>query len=268
MTTPYAHIRSLSAEGEVGSTAVAVVAVTQPVAGVALVTMQDRVRKNAFTGELIDGLTRTFAALGASDDVKAVVLTGYDNHFSSGGTQDGLLDLFDGKFTFVDRDLYSLALNCPVPVIAAMQGHSIGGGFVMGLFADLVVLSRESVYTANFMKYGFTPGMGATLILPEKLGMALAHEMMLSAATYRGEELQRRGVPFPVLPREQVVPHAIGLARDLADKPRASLTALKRHLVAPLKQRLPEVIEQEVALHALTLQQPEVKERIETLFAR
>lgn len=243
-----------------------IVTVTEPAAGIALVTMQDRVHKNAFTDALIDDLTGTFASLGARADLKAVVLTGYDNYFSSGGTQDGLRDLFDGKFTFVDRDLYSLALNCPIPVVAAMQGHSIGGGFVMGLFADLVVLSRESVYTANFMKYGFTPGMGSTLILPEKLGTALAHEMMLSAATYRGEELQRRGVPFPVLPRAQVVPHALALARDLAGRPRASLAALKRHLTASLKQRLPEVIEQEVALHGLTFRQPEVKERIETRF--
>lgn len=243
-----------------------IVSFTEPAAGVALVTMQDKANRNAFTCELIDGLTRTFAALGARSDLKAVILTGYDSYFSSGGTQQGLRDLFDGTLTFTDRDLYSVALNCPIPVIAAMQGHGVGGGFVVGLFADMTVLARESIYTANFMKYGFTPGMGATFILPEKLGTALAHEMMLSADTYRGEELQRRGVPFPVLPREQVVPHALEVARGLAEKPRASLVALKNHLCAPLRMRLPAFIEQEVALHALTFKQAEVRERIETLF--
>ncbi|AOZ49065.1 polyketide synthase [Chromobacterium vaccinii] len=245
-----------------------VVAVENALPGVALIRMQDRANKNTFTFEMIDRLTEAFAEAGARQDVRAVVLTGYDSYFSSGGTQEGLRDLFEGRYRFTDKDLYSVALNCPLPVVAAMQGHGIGGGFVLGLFADLAVLARESVYTANFMKYGFTPGMGATLVLPEKLGPALAQEMMLGAGNYRGEELQRRGAPFPVLPREQVLPHALELAASLAEKPRQSLVALKRHLSASLRARLPAFIEQELELHEQTFHQPEVRERIEALFGR
>lgn len=236
--------------------------------GIVQVRMQDRVHKNTFTNELILGLTRAFADIGKDLRCKAVILTGYDSYFASGGTQSGLRDLFEGHFKFTDKDLYSLALNCPVPVIAAMQGHGIGGGFVMGLFADFVILARESVYTTNFMKYGFTPGMGSTFILPKKLGIGLAEEMMLGATTYRGEDLQRRGIPFPVLPRDAVLPHALELARSLAEKPRVSLVTLKSHLVAPLRQELPRFIEQEIAMHEITIHQPEVKERIEALFGQ
>ncbi|MEN2424922.1 polyketide synthase [Chromobacterium vaccinii] len=245
-----------------------VVAVENVLPGVALIRMQDRANKNTFTFEMIDRLTEAFAEAGARQDIRAVVLTGYDSYFSSGGTQEGLRDLFEGRYRFTDKDLYSVALNCPLPVVAAMQGHGIGGGFVLGLFADMAVLARESVYTANFMKYGFTPGMGATLVLPEKLGPALAQEMMLGAGNYRGEELQRRGAPFPVLPREQVLPHALELAASLAEKPRQSLVALKQHLSASLRARLPAFIEQELELHEQTFHQPEVRERIEALFGR
>lgn len=234
--------------------------------GVVQIRMQDRANKNTFTEELIRGLTDAFASIGFRRACKAVILTGYDNYFASGGTQSGLRDLHAGKFRFTDKDLYSLALNCPVPVIAAMQGHGIGGGFVMGLFADLVVLARESVYTANFMKYGFTPGMGSTFILPKKLGIALADEMMLTALNYRGEDLHKRGVPFPVLPREQVLQHAVEIARSLAEKPRSALITLKSHLVAPLREALPRFIEQEIKMHELTFHQPEVSRRIEALF--
>lgn len=244
-----------------------IVELTEPDAGIVQVRMQDRVGKNTFTNELIRGLTDAFEEIKVRTDCKVVILTGYDNYFSSGGTQEGLRDLFEGKFKFTDKDLYSLALNCPIPVIAAMQGHGIGGGFVLGMFADFVILARESVYTANFMKYGFTPGMGSTFILPKKLGIALAEEMMLTAQTYRGEDLQRRGAPFPVLPREKVLDHALELARSLADKPRLSLVALKDHLVAPLREQLPRFIEQEIAMHDLTFCQPEVKDRIEAFFA-
>ena len=245
-----------------------IIEVTELDAGIVQIRMQDRVNKNTFTNELIGGLTEAFQRIRTSSRYKAVILTGYDSYFSSGGTQEGLRGLFEGKFKFTDKDLYSLALNCPIPVIAAMQGHGIGGGFVMGMFADFVVLARESIYTTNFMKYGFTPGMGSTFILPRKLGISLAEEMMLTAATYRGEELQRRGVPFPVVPRESVLQHSIELARSLAEKPRGSLVTLKNHLVAPLRAQLPRFIEQEVAMHELTFHQPEVRDRIEEFFGR
>lgn len=236
--------------------------------GIVRVTMQDRVHKNTFTDALIVGLSEAFAQIAERRDCKVVILTGYDSYFSSGGTQEGLRELYEGRIQFTDKDLYSLALNCPIPVVAAMQGHGIGGGFVLGLFADLVVLARESVYTANFMKYGFTPGMGSTLILPHKLGPALATEMMLAAGTFRGEDLKLRGVPFAVLPREQVQAHALELARSLAEKPRVSLVALKDELVSELRAQLPACIEREVALHAQTFHQPEVRQRIESLFGR
>ena len=223
--------------------------------GVVQVRMQDRVHRNAFTEALICGLTGTFATINRSTDCKAVILTGYDSYFSSGSTREALRDLFAGKFKFTSKDLGSLTLNCPVPVIAAMQGDGVGGGFVLGAFADFTILARESVYTANCMNYGFTPGMGATFILPRKLGFTLAEEMMLSASAYRGEELQKRGIPFAVLPREGVLPRALELARTLAEKPRLSLVTLKNHLVGSIREQMPRMIEQEVAMYQLTSQQ-------------
>lgn len=234
--------------------------------GILRITMQDRASKNTFSTALVEGLIAAFDAVGRDERCKAVILTGYDSYFASGGTKDGLIDLSDGKSKFSDRDFYSLALHCRVPVVAAMQGHGVGGGFVLGLFSDFPILSRESVYTTNFMKYGFTPGMGSTFVLPAKLGISLAEEMMLTARTYRGEELQRRGVPFPVLPRHEVADYALDLARSLADKPRLSLITLKDHLVAGLRAGLDPVIAQEEAMHEKTFRQPEVKDRIRAYF--
>lgn len=230
------------------------------------ITMQDSISKNTFSKSLTQGLITAYQQIERNSNYKAVILTGYDNYFASGGTQEDLLHLSEGKGQFSDRDLYSLALNCKIPVIAAMQGHGIGGGFVMGLFADFVVLSRESIYTTNFMKYGFTPGMGATFILPQKLGISLAEEMMLTARNYRGEELQSRGIPFPVLPRRDVLGYAIDIAENLAEKPRVSLVTLKDHLVSNLRSGLANVIQQEVEMHQKTFVQPEVKQRIQALF--
>jgi polyketide biosynthesis enoyl-CoA hydratase PksI len=231
------------------------------------ITMRDEVHKNTFTDELIAGLIDAFGAVAANERWKVAILTGYGNYFASGGTKESLLLIQERRISFTDADIYALALNCPVPVISAMQGHGIGGGFAMGLFADFVVLGRESIYTTNFMRYGFTPGMGATLILPKKLGFSLGEEMLLSARSYYGSELKERGVPFPVLPRAEVLPHALELAENLAEKPRISLVTLKDHLVADLRADLPRYIEREVAMHEKTFHRPEVHDLINSRYA-
>lgn len=236
--------------------------------GIVQITMEDRENKNTFTEALSFGLMKAFKHIDETPEYKVVILTGFDTFFCSGGTQEGLLALSNGEGKFTDFALYSLPLDCKVPVISAMQGHGIGGGFILGMFADFVLLSRESVYTTNFMKYGFTPGFGSTFILREKLGLPLSQEMLMKAANYRGAELQERGIAFPVYPRSEVLEEAYKLARQLAEKPRVSLITLKDHLVADIREKLPEVVEKEVAMHDKTFHQPEVKERIQSLFGR
>jgi polyketide biosynthesis enoyl-CoA hydratase PksI len=238
-----------------------VVELTEPEPGIALVTMADRAHRNAFSPALVAGLRAAFTAARTAGH-RVVVLTGYGSYFSTGGTREGLLAIQDGSSRFTDVDLYALALECELPVVCAMQGHAIGGGLALGLFGDFAVLSRESVYTANFMDFGFTPGMGATLVLPAKLGAVLGTELLATARRYRGAELAARGVPYPVVPRGRVLPEAMELARSLADKPPAAMRALKAHLARPLREALPAAIERELALHEATVHADDVRRRV------
>lgn len=236
--------------------------------GIVQLTMQDKIHKNTFSDDLIRGLIEAFKNIEEEPRYKVVIFNGYDSYFASGGTQESLLAIHEGTAKFSDVNIYSLALDCKIPVIAAMQGHGIGGGFVMGLYSDFVILSRESVYTANFMKYGFTPGMGATYILPVKLGVSLGHEMLFNGGNYRGAELEKRGIPFAVLPRAEVLTYAMELACQIAEKPRLSLITLKDHLVASMREQIPKVIQEELLMHEKTFHQPEVKTRLMTMFGR
>ncbi|MCX6048539.1 MAG: polyketide synthase [Chloroflexi bacterium] len=241
---------------------------TYPETGIALVAMQDRSAHNTFSKALVEGLMTTFAQISANPTVKVVVLHGYDNYFCCGGTQEELIHFYEGKMKFSDLPIYRLLLDCAVPTISAMQGHALGGGLAFGCFADLLVMAEESMYSANFMKYGFTPGMGATYILPHKFGALLGGEMLLSANHYHGGALRERGISAKVVKKKEVIPTALTLARDLANKSLVSLKLLKAHLTQRIKSELPSFIEQELAMHAVSFAQPEVKERIETLFGR
>jgi polyketide biosynthesis enoyl-CoA hydratase PksI len=244
----------------------AVVHLTQPSRRIAVVEMADRANSNLFTRELVTELMAAFEGLRREPEVHAVVVHGYDSVFCAGGTQQELLGIVEGRVKFDDVPLYRLFLDCEVPVIAAMQGHALGGGLAMGLFADVVVLAEESLYSLNFMKYGFTPGMGSTLVAPRKLGTALAAEMFFSARGYHGGELRQRGVPFPVVKRAEVIPAAMRLAQEISEKPLVSLKLLKKHLTAGLAAELEATIRGELGMHEISFAQPEVRRRIETLF--
>ncbi|MDP4536961.1 polyketide synthase [Alkalimonas collagenimarina] len=245
-----------------------VVSIIEQSNGVVQITMEDRDNKNMFSRDILSGLMQAYKKIEENRACKAVIITGFDSYFCSGGTQDSLLSLNDTQGNFSDVNIYSLPLECRVPVISAIQGHAIGGGFVMGLFSDIVLLSKESYYTLNFMKYGFTPGMGSTLIVPTKLGVDLGSEMLLSANQYRGDELQQRRVGLQVLPRKSVLSRAYELADLIAQKPLRSVSLLKKHLCQQVSEKLPKYIEQELAMHAQTMHQPEVTDNIKRLFGQ
>jgi polyketide biosynthesis enoyl-CoA hydratase PksI len=233
---------------------------------IAVVSMEEQEHRNTFSPALVSGLVASFERIREEDRAKAVVIHGYANYFCCGGTQEELRKIFQRQIDFTDLGIHRLLLDCEVPTIAAMQGHALGGGLAFGCCADLLVLAEESVYSANFMKYGFTPGMGSTYVIPAKLGPVLGVEMLLTARGYQGGELKERGAGAKVVRRAEVIPTAMSLARELADKPAVSLKLLKKHLTQRIREELPRIVQQELSMHEVTFDQPEVRERIEARY--
>ncbi|SAL32898.1 polyketide synthase [Caballeronia udeis] len=220
--------------------------------GVVVVTMADREAKNMFSPALVDGLKEVFTHIEQNPSCKVVVLSGYDSYFATGGTRETLLAIQEGQAQFTDEKVFQLPMDCPVPVIAALQGHGIGGGWSFGMFADVVMLSEESRYLSPYMGYGFTPGAGSTLVFPHKIGHDLARETLISAREMSGHELQMRGLRWPVLPRRELVAAAIGLAHRMARQPRERLSNLKRQWTHGLRAAREDVYQREIGMHEQT----------------
>lgn len=229
---------------------------------VAVVTMADEDRRNTFGPELSEGLVSTVDQAVADPRTRVLLVEGMPSLFCAGGSQHELLNFARGRGTFDTDDFFRVFARCPLPVVAAVQGHAIGGGLVLALYADMLVLSERSVYAANFMRYGFTPGMGATHLLPAKFGAVLGTEMLYSGRNYRGAELRDRGAPVRVVKHTDVPVVALELAAAVAQAPRASLELLKKELAAPLIERTDPVIAREVEMHRVSFHLPEVTERI------
>lgn len=231
---------------------------------IALVKMEDRENRNQMSSVMVEELERVFSAIAADPRVKVAVLAGYDEVFSMGGTKEALVGISEGKLRYSDVPfVYRGLLDCPVPVIAAMEGHAVGGGLAFGCQADIVFLAEESVYCANFMQYGFTPGMGATLFFKEKFGANLANELMFTADSLTGRALKDKGAPLAIKPRAEVLAEAMAKARSLSEKPLDALKLLKRTLAKRILDVLPAVVDEELAMHDETITRPEVRRKIE-----
>lgn len=240
---------------------------------IAFVALEEKEYKNTFTLRLINGLKDVFNTINSDNETKVVVVHGYDQYFCCGGTKDELIGLCNGakstgteKINFSNFKFYDILLQCKVPVISAMQGHALGGGLAFGCYADIIIMAEECIYSANFMKYGFTPGMGATYIIPKKFGELLGNEMLISAKNYFGNELKERGANSKIVKKNDVIKVATEIAREIADKPLLALKELKKNINRNMIKELSAAIEMEVEMHNLTFKQLEVLNRIEKLF--
>jgi polyketide biosynthesis enoyl-CoA hydratase PksI len=219
--------------------------------GIARVIMADAAGANALGEEMVGALRDAFERIDRATDVRVVVLSGEGDTFSSGAPRALLMRLAAGELRPTDIVLPKLLLDCPVPVIAAMAGHATGGGFALGLAADIAVISEESRYGFTFMNLGFTPGMGTTRLCEHTLSPAVAHELLYTGELRRGSHFAGSGINH-IVPREQVEPIALDVAARIADKPRPAITALKRTLSLPRRQAFEQSITQESLLHQLT----------------
>ncbi len=222
--------------------------------GIATVRLAERSEHNCFTDALIAAFATRLAQITADSAIKAVVITNDGPHFCAGGTAEFIDQLRRGERAFTDlRPFYRGLLECPVPVLNAVAGHAFGGGLAFALFADVVVLAAESRYSANFLSLGFSPGMGSTLIVPEKLGPDVAARLLYSGQTFSGRELAQAGARVQVIEKAGVLAVALELARDFARQSRVALEVLKHQMAAPLLARLDDYEARELAGHERTL---------------
>lgn len=231
--------------------------------GIGVVHMRDAAGNNAMSERFVHELLGSLDAASAWAPLKVLVLQGTSEIFCSGASLDMLRALVKGGVAPTDIVLAKAVLDVPVPVIAAMEGHAIGGGLALGAAADIVIIARESRYGASFMNMGFTPGMGITKLLQNVMSPALAAELLYAGEPKKGAFFEGKSGFNAILPRAEVVPRAMTIAARIADKPRISLEILKRTLSLPRRQAFEETHTLESLMHRVSFAAKDVLSRIE-----
>ncbi|MGA2378470.1 MAG: polyketide synthase [Spirochaetia bacterium] len=240
---------------------------TSEPSGISCLKMDDAKARNVFSAQFITEFLHALDELERERRTKVLILCGLQDVFCGGAEKQALLDLCEGKAAARDLVICERLLELPFPIIAAMEGHAIGGGLAVGFCCDIVIAARESRYGAVFMSLGFTPGMGCTTLLAELVGPFLANEMMFTGKRFRGSELEGRGTHVNyILPRTEVLTKARDIAEQIAEKDGRSISLLKHALSLKKKKLLIDARHQEDLMHRISFSFPETRRTIQELY--
>ena len=235
---------------------------------IAILKMNDVENKNIFSDKFINDFLKTMDDLEANHKPHAMILQGLDTVFCAGAEKETLMDLCDGKINVKDLLMSERLINTEFPIIAAMEGHAMGGGLVLALCSDIVIAANESRYGAVFMTMGFTPGMGTTTLLQEMVGPYIANEMMMTGKRFKGSELAKKGTNINyIVPKKDVMSKARDIALQISEKNVKSVYLLKYSLSSKKKKLLIDARLQEDMMHKLSFAYPETKKTINSFYA-
>lgn len=198
--------------------------------GVTTVTLNRPDALNALSTELRQGLVRTFRELKNDPGTAVVILTGAGRAFTAGldlkelgGEQDGAA----AGSAAEDTDLESALKGFGKPIIGAINGFAITGGFELALMCDILICSRNARFADTHARVGVVPGWGLSQRLPRLIGLPRAKELSLTGNFLSAEQAYEWGMINRVVEPEELMTTAHGLARDiLTTEPATRATVL------------------------------------------
>ncbi len=200
--------------------------------GVATLILNRPQVMNALNATMRAEITQALTTL--PQDVRCVVITGAGRAFCSG--QD-LVDAgpdIDLQATLRDEyePMLRAIVDCPVPVIAAVNGVAAGAGANLALVADVVIAAESASFIQAFARIGLIPDAGGTFIIPRSVGTARAMGMMLFAEPVSARQAADWGLIWQALPDEDFAAAVDARARKLAQGPTRAYRAIRQAVAA------------------------------------
>lgn len=197
--------------------------------GIALVTLNRPDALNALSIDMRSAIVKVFDELKEDDDVHAVVLTGAGRAFCAG------LDLKelgsggkDNLEAVSGANLQRAVVGCGKPVIGAVNGFAITGGFELALMTDFIIASEKAQFADTHSQVGIVPGWALSQKLPRLIGINRAKEVSLTGNFLDAHTAERWGLVNRVVSSEELVPTCLSLAEDIASADQRTLKTVKR----------------------------------------
>lgn len=233
---------------------------------VAIFTLNRPEALNAINAQFHNELEEIFADVSRDDDVNVVVLTGAGRAFCAGGDIKGM-DSRQGDDPLkvettlgnAKRLIHNL-LDVEQPIIAAVNGHAVGLGATIALFCDVIIASEKAKIGDPHVKVGLVAGDGGAVIWPLLCGLARAKEYLMTGDLISAAEAERIGLINHVVPPDEVMPKAMGLAHRLAKGPTKAIRWTKLACNKRLRDEVNLVLDASLAVESLSMLSEDHKE--------
>jgi enoyl-CoA hydratase len=241
---------------------------TTPKGSIQIVTLNRPEKSNALHPELVRQLAEVLEAAACNQQIAVIVVTGAGRSFSAGLDLELLLKwTSDEKFAYLDTvmPVFRRLWEMPQPVIAAVNGAAIAGGFDLAAFCDIRLASTEAIFGQAEINIGLTQ-----IIHPlyKSIGLANAKELAMTGQNISAEEAYRIGLVNHVYPGEELMTRAMQLAAVLASKPRAALLETKRLTRELIDLDTKSALDEIDKTFRRRLESDEHRERLAAVYAR
>lgn len=235
--------------------------------GVLLLTLNRPERNNGWTIELEEAYFTALIDAANNPAVRVIVVTGAGRAFCPGLDMLALAEsAATGKKISANRRYpMTMARRVPKPIIAAVNGAAAGIGFIQMACADIRFASTAAKFTSSFARRGLPAEHGITWVVERLVGSGHAADLMLSARVVLADEALAMGLVNKVLPPDELLPHALAYARDMADNCSPMAVAnIKGQLLADLERSSEEARLQGLVLMAEHSATPDFNEGVKS----
>jgi enoyl-CoA hydratase/carnithine racemase len=235
---------------------------------VATITIHRPDKGNALAPDVLDELTRLFTNLAARQDVNVVVLTGGERYFSAGFDLNEIRKLekvSNQAYTTLFHQAYRAILFCEQPVIAAVGGPAIAGGFDLTMMCDIRYASTRAKFGQREIALSLTPIMDP---LWRIIGLGRAKEVALTGRIYDAHEAERMGYVSKVFPEGELLSSVSTIAKEMAGYARGCLAETKRLSNQMLNQDLDSAMRVQEWLFRTYIGSEDNHRRIDALLAQ
>ena len=213
----------------------------------------DRPKMNAINEQLHFEVRAAALEAGKREEIRAVVLYGGERVFAAGADIKAMSQLDATGMVAWGRELtnsFTEVARIPKPVIAAVTGYALGGGYELALCADFRVLGASAKIGQPEIQLGIIPGAGGTQRLSRLIGPAKAKDLIFTGRHVGAEEALEIGLADAVVPDDEVYSTAVAMARKFAAGPPLALAAAKQAIDEGLELPIDDGLKLESRLFA------------------
>jgi enoyl-CoA hydratase/carnithine racemase len=245
---------------------------------VTLTLNRPKLRNPITDPDMVEAVVDGCRTINADNSVRAVILTGAGEGFSSGGNMQAMKDksgmfagspaeLREGYRNGVQR-LARAVYGLQVPVIAAINGAAIGAGLDLTLMCDMRVASTKALFAESFVRVGIIPGDGGAWLLPRVVGWSRASEMAFTGDKITPETALAWGLVSQVVEPEELLKCAGALAERVAKNPPTALRMTKQLMREGQHMRYESALEMAAGMQAIVHQTADHAEGVNAFFEK